>query len=262
MPTAPWRSRAVAPFLALVFGFSLPFWVIGAAGQHLARRQPINLPLSALMFICPLAAALILTYRAGGAAAAKHLFRRALDYQRIPSLHWYAPILLLMPTVMLVSYGLMRLAGRALPDPVLPWAALPILFGVFAISAASEELGWSGYLTGPLQQRWGALGAGFAIGVVWAFWHVLPWFQGDHNAAWVAWQCVTTVVLRVLIVWLFNNTSRSVFAATLFHAMINVSTYAFPNYGSGYDPTTTCVVLTAATVVIVWMWGPQGWRTR
>ena len=46
----------------------------------------------------------------------------------------------------------------------------------------------------------------------------VPLVQVGRAATWIAWWSLNTVGLRVLIVWLFNNTGKSVFAATLFHA--------------------------------------------
>jgi hypothetical protein len=41
---------------------------------------------------------------------------------------------------------------------------------------------------------------------------------------------------RVIIVWLCNNTGRSVFIAVIFHTMMNLSEYMFPNYGIALRP--------------------------
>jgi transposase len=52
-----------------------------------------------------------------------------------------------------------------------------------------------------------------------ALWHVVPLVQAHHGAAWIAWKCLETLAARVLIVWLYNNTGESLFAAFLFHAL-------------------------------------------
>lgn len=51
-------------FFALVFALALPFWVFGAAA---GLRLTPDLPLSALAFICPTVAAMILIYQQAGA---------------------------------------------------------------------------------------------------------------------------------------------------------------------------------------------------
>jgi hypothetical protein len=85
-----------------------------------------------------------------------------------------------------------------------------------------------GYAAPLLQQRRSALTTG--LGSVWALWHVIPELS-VNPPAWVAEQCFFTMVLRVLMVWLYNNTGKSVFVVILFHDMANVSEFAFPNYG-------------------------------
>ena len=72
-----------------------------------------------------------------------------------------------------------------------------------------------------------------------AIWHVVPLLQAHHGPAWIAWKGLETLAARVLIVWLYNNTGKSLFAAVLFHALSNVSVALFPNAGSHYDPAVT-----------------------
>jgi membrane protease YdiL (CAAX protease family) len=43
-----------------------------------------------------------------------------------------------------------------LPDPRVPLLAAPLLLLVFLVPAVGEEMGWTGYATDPLQDRWGA----------------------------------------------------------------------------------------------------------
>ncbi|MGB7923344.1 MAG: hypothetical protein WCF57_08870 [Pyrinomonadaceae bacterium] len=62
---------------------------------------------------------------------------------------------------------------------------------------------------------------------------------------------------RILIVWLYNNTGRSVFAASLFHAKSNVSQFSFPNFGSHYDPFLACIILTFAAGAVTFLYGPE-----
>jgi hypothetical protein len=71
----------------------------------------------------------------------------------------------------------------------------------------------------------------------------------------VFWQSLNSIGLRVLIVWLFLNTGMSIFAAVLFHTMINVSEFAYPVYGSHYDPFLTTLVVAGVVVVVALVWG-------
>jgi uncharacterized protein len=158
-------------------------------------------------------------------AGVRRLLQRIFDYKGVRPRLWYAPILLLLPVLYALSYVIMRLIGAPLPTPQSSLLTPLILFALFFISAACEEAGWSGYAIDPLQARWGALGASLIVGSAWAAVHVVPDLQGHHAWAWMAGQRCFSVVLRVLIVWLYNNTGKSVFAAILFHDMDNVSVF-------------------------------------
>ena len=76
-----------------------------------------GIPLTALAFVCPATAAAILLNRENGTAAVTYLLRRSFDYKRIRVKIWYAPIVLLPPSVMVVGYGLMGVMGITLPTP-------------------------------------------------------------------------------------------------------------------------------------------------
>jgi membrane protease YdiL (CAAX protease family) len=131
------------------------------------------------------------------------------------------------------------------------------LFLAFFVGAVSEELGWSGYVTDALQARLNALEAGILLGLVWAAWHIIQLVQLQRPPMWIAWWSLGTVAARVLIVWLYNNTGKSVFAATLFHTTINVSWQLFPNYGSHWDPRVNGLTVACAAAVVTTLWGPR-----
>jgi membrane protease YdiL (CAAX protease family) len=202
-------------------------------------------------------AAAILVYREDGMAGVTALLKRSLDFRRVRAKIWYVPIILLMPGIMVLSYLAMRLMGVALPAPQLSLVTTLMLFVVFFIAAIGEELGWSGYAIDPLQERYGALGGALMIGVVWAVWHVIPLLSAQRPLNWIAWWSLGTVASRVIIVWLYNNTGKSVFVAVLFHAMTNVTYFLFPIDGSFYDPRVTGVIMAALALVVVIGWGPQ-----
>ena len=247
--------RSPMKFFLLVFALSLPFWLAGTLTQY--RLLP-GVPVAAVMFVCPAAAAIILVCRAKKSASATALLKRAFDFKRIRSKIWYAPILLLMPSVTVLQYAWIRRMGVPLPIPQFPVAASLILALAFFVAATGEELGWSGYAIDPMQERWGALPASILLGLVWAIWHIVPLVQVHRSPAWIAWWCFGTVAARVLIVWLYNNTGKSVFAAAVFNTTINVTWQLFPIRGSYWDPRVNGVIMAiAAVVVVVVVWGPR-----
>jgi uncharacterized protein len=240
-------ERSATRFFLLVFALSAPFWVLGAASR--VELLP-GLPIGALMAVCPMAAAAVLVYRERGSRGVAELLKRSFDVRRTRANGWYALILLLMPAVMVVAYWLMRLRGVPLPVPRFPVSAVPAMLVAFFIAGACEELGWSAYATDALQARRSALETGVLVGVVWAAWHVVPLSQAHRSAGWVAWWSLGTVALRVLTVWLYDGTGRSVFAAALFHATQNLSWQLFPNRGSHYDPRFVAPLLACAAAFV------------
>jgi membrane protease YdiL (CAAX protease family) len=165
------RRRSPLTFFVLVFALSIPLWLTGAVTE--LQLLP-GLPVSALMAFCPLIAASILVHREHQAAGVTELLKRAFDDQRISAKVWYAPIILLMPGVMVLTYELMRLMGLPLPPPPFPALAALIMLLAFFAGALGEELGWSGYVIDPMQDRWNALQASMLLGLVWAAWHIVP----------------------------------------------------------------------------------------
>lgn len=186
------------------------------------------------------------------------LLKKAWDFKNIRHPYWILPALLLPPLIGLLAYISMRISGLPLPDPI-HISILMVLpfFLLFFIGDAGEELGWTGYAIDPLQARWGPLKAGLLLGVVWAIWHLIPFVQTGNPPAWIAWQSFETIAVRVLIVWLYDQSGRSVVAAILFHDMTNVSWSLFPNLGSHYDPMVTSIISWIVVLIVA-----LGWRRK
>ena len=255
MSTNMSRREFPTLFFLLVFALSIP---LSLAGTVIGLELLPGLPASSLVVtFCPLIAALILVYREDKLAGATTLLKRAFDYKRIKAKAWYIPIVLLMPGVMVLSYELLRWMGSPIPQPQFPiWAPLA-MFLPFFIAALGEELGWMGYAVEPMQDRLNALEAGLLLGVAWAAWHIIPVVQAERSPEWIAWQCLFWVTSRVLFVWLFNNTGKSVFAVAVYHVMLNLTWQLFPINGSYYDPRITALIVTFAAIIVIVLWGPR-----
>jgi membrane protease YdiL (CAAX protease family) len=150
-------NRSPLKFFLLVFALSIPFWLI----------QPRDWPITASVG-APLLAAVILVYREeGGGRGVRRILSRVFDKWRIRKRIWYVPIIFLMPLLYLLSYLVMRLMGLPFPDePYFPLLLIPLLFVLFFILAIGEEVGWIGYATDPMQERWNALPTGIILGLV------------------------------------------------------------------------------------------------
>jgi CAAX protease family protein len=252
-------ERSPLSFVVLVFALSVPLLLLG--WKYRIEILP-GLPLSAIMVVAPMAAALLLVARQSGRTAVSAHVAKSFDARRIAPKYWYLPIVLLQPVIAVASYGLMRALQMPLPSPQLSLTAAISLFALFFVAAVCEESGWSGYLIDPLQERFGALRASLILGAIWAVWHWLPLLQVGRPWDWIGWWTLGTLATRVLHTWLYNNTSKSVFGATLFHAMTNVSWQLFPNHGSHYDPHINGVLLAVSAAFVVVRWGPRTLTSR
>ena len=246
--------RPLMTFFALVIGLSIPFWLLGAATD--LQLMP-GLSVSALMGFNPMVAALILIYRDKGAAGAWSLLSRSFDFRRIKSKRWLVPTLLLMPAVSLMVYGVMRWTNMPVPPAQFQLLPALLMFVAFFIGALGEELGWSGYALEPMQDRWGALGAGMLLGLVGIAWHLIPLISIGRSPSWIAWWCLYALTFRIFIVWIYNNTGKSVFAAALFHATLNLAYLLFPVDGSHFDMRIASLVMTCIALVVIGVWGSK-----
>jgi membrane protease YdiL (CAAX protease family) len=246
-------DKSLIAYFLLTGAISLPFLLIG--GNQLPL--PIQLPASALMFVSPVIAASILTYRQSGWDGLKSFLKKAFDFRKIRHKIWLVPIFLLLPLIFFLSYVVMHLTGQPLPEPDVPLQMVPVFFLLFLIPAVCEELGWTGYALDPMQKRMGALGTAIILGLIWSLWHVIPDIQNGKAADWIFWHRLYSVGLRVLIVWAYNNTGKSVFAAIVLHIMDNVSVFLFPNYGSHYNPMFTAAIMWITVGFVVYGWGAE-----
>jgi membrane protease YdiL (CAAX protease family) len=251
-PESP--SRSPLRFFLTVVALSIPFAWLGAVTD--LQLYP-GIPVAALAFVCPVSAAALLAHRENGSAAVSALLKRAFDFRRVRAKFWYLPTVLLMPCVTAASYGLLRAMRSPLPAPRFPVPGALILFLVFLVPALGEELGWSGYALDPMQERWSALQAGLVLGVIWALWHVVAMVEAGQSPAWIAWGCLDMVATRVLMVWLYNNTGKSVFAVALYHAIANLSVKSMFPGGSYPAERTIALILAGGAAAVTIISGPR-----
>lgn len=249
-----------AAFFATTFVLAAPFYILSALAYLDILGGPGLAPLYIALFtITPIASASLLTFRGRGGEGLKSLLWRILDFKRIGNYRWYGAILLLPLLISLLSLGGSILSGADLPSGMAPLAAFPVVLSFFFVLAAGEEAGWMGYAFDPMQAQYGALRAALGLGVVWAIWHV-PFFVfmlPDVNV--FTAQVVTLVSTRVLIAWVYNNSGRSVFAATLFHAAGNALMITLPDTSAtgAFGPVVFCGLALSAAVIVTLLWGPR-----
>ena len=157
-------------------------------------------------------------------------FRSRLVTWRV-SAQWYAVALLIAPVSVFTSlFALTLFSSEFLPGIVTTTDRTSLLlFGLGAGLATGflEELGWKGFATPELLQRYGVFTSGLIVGVMWGAWHflVLLW-ASDVDAGALPLVLYLPVVLfsflppfRVLMVWVYDRT-ESLLVAMVMHASL------------------------------------------
>lgn len=246
---SPNSTKNLIPFFVIVLIISLPFYILASlVPQEMTIFMGLGLTLA------PISAGLILIYRENGSDGAKRLLKRSFDYRRITNKRWYLPILFLWPVIFISAFGVMISTGETAPDPLFPVVVAPVLFVLFFIFALFEEVGWMGYAFEPMENRWNALNASLILGVIWAIWHLPLYILAGQDPLWIAGQIISLIGIRTLIVWIYNNTGKSVFATILFHAVYNVCTLIVTSFYSstGHLITSIFIIITTFAVTILW----------
>jgi len=253
------KDRSLLNFVLLLFSLSIPLWVIGAIYdvQLFPGFKLFQLPLA-----MPAVAALILFYRESGKDGVVALLKRTYDFRNIKPRIWYLPILLIYPSISFLGYWILRLSGTSIPAPQF---SLVILLGYSTVFLMTfgEELGLTGYAIDPLQQRYSALTSGILIGLVQAGYHI-PGFiiSGYYSFDWIFWHVLYTIMGRILFVWVYNNSGKSLFSMALFHWTFGLYTILWPSTNLQkalpvYDPRNAAIIVISYVAIVTLLWGSK-----
>jgi len=252
-------ERSLPTFFVLLFGLSIPCWVLGAIYdvQIFEGLKLFQLPLA-----MPMVAAIILIYWYNGKAGAIALLKRTYDFRNFKPVKWLLPILFIYPSIGLLDYWIMRLSGTSVPAPHFSISVLLGYCTVFFMTYG-EELGLTGYAVDPMQQRFNALKSGILLGLVWAGYHI-PGFiiSGYYSFGWIFWHAIYTVATRVLFVWVYNNSGKSLFSMALFHWTFGLFWILWPQDNLQkavpfYDPRICAAIALFYVAIVTVVWGPK-----
>lgn len=261
MYTSTSSNKSPLKFFLLVFALTIPLWVIATMVK--VKGLLLDFPITDFIAVfTPLIAACILVYKEEGTIGIKRLLKRVFDFSRIRHKIWYLPVILLMPIIYLLIYGVMHLFRLPLPVGVeIPFLQNAVISVVFFIGATGEEVGYMGYAVDTMQERWSALTTAIIMGLVWAIWHYPSIIQQGHDLIWIAWATLGTVSVRILIVWLYNNTGKSLFVCILFHTIANIGRILFPKDQSHNPlvdyPDVHYSIIAIAAVIVIFLWGSK-----
>jgi membrane protease YdiL (CAAX protease family) len=216
------------------------------------------LAIGILVIAGPFVAGLAMTYFVNGRPGFRDLFARMVRW-RVGG-GWYAALLIFPILLLAVSLALSAWVSPEL-SPI--FFAPGIVMGLLAGSI--EEIGWMGFAYPMMRSKRSILRTSIYLGFLHALWHILPDFLGNYNALdghWLPYFAgffVFVMALRVLIVWVYENT-KSLLLAQLMHASstgfygILISRDVAPAHWALFA-CVYAVVLSAAAVVVVTLYG-------
>ncbi len=170
---------------------------------------------------------------------------------------WSLVALLLFPALFLISVPVSnRLSQQPIissqfPDISLALIGLVIikfLYQFFFFNATGEESGWRGFVLPRLQGRTSPLIAALVIAFFWVPFHLFAW-QAEARPIltlqfWIE-MYIGTILLSVLIVWIYNRSKGSILVAGITHAAMN-TVQAFAHFGN-----MLFLVLAVAALVVI-----------
>lgn len=171
------------------------------------------------MLLGPSMSSLVLTAVLDGRNGLVDLWQRIKHWQ--VGLSWYAIALLTVPVSTLVIFSMLS----ALISPTFG-PSFRIVLGIAGLLAGGfEEIGWTGFAAPRLLSKHDPLKAGFFLGILWAFWHMLADFSGNISnltvMEWLAWFVIYWILpltaYRILMTWVYSHT-QSVLLGQLMHA--------------------------------------------
>lgn len=221
LPTAR-PARQLVWYFALAYGLTWGAIIVYLATlsfDFAAIATEQLLVVLGLMLAGPPLAGLALTGWFDGRRGFSDLFSRFRHVRVAP--RWYAFALLPIPVVLLAV--LLPLSAWVSPHFMPTFLAFGIAAGLLA--GFFEEIGWTGFATPRLLERYSPLRAGLVLGLAWALWHGLADFAG--NAAvmgvgdWAVRMVVSWIVpltcYRILMTWAYAH-HRSLALGMLMHA--------------------------------------------
>jgi membrane protease YdiL (CAAX protease family) len=234
------KRNAVLTYFALAFAIS---WggillVIGGPGRILSTSEQFDklLPMVILAILAgPSTSGILLTALIYGSNGVSELRSRLIRWR--VGIRWYAVALLTAPLLMMSIYLMLSLLSPAfLPGIFASQDKVShLLMGLITglMAGFFEEIGWTGFAIPRLRQRCSILITGLIVGLPWAVWHILPALWLGYASGTVTDTLSTVSYLmdpflflvgfRVLMVWVYDRTGRSLLVAMLMHMSLTGS---------------------------------------
>jgi len=233
VPNSLLARHPLVSYFLFAFGFSwlmfLPGLLVYYGVLSLSTQAVRSFAIAGLLG--PILSGFIMTGVIEGWPGISRLLRRIICWR--VGLRWYLFALIGLPAVMLLATIIRPGALESLDVSAQPitLAYLNAFVGMAFIGGPLfEEPGWTGFAQPRLQQMYGPLLGGLLLGGLWALWHFPGFLIPSEEIRDIpprgtvldfAVFALALVGLRLIIIWVVNNTRDSVLMAILMHASWN-----------------------------------------
>ena len=233
VPNSLLARHPLVSYFLFAFGFSwlmfLPGLLVYYGVLSLSAQAVRSFAIAGLLG--PILSGFIMTGLIEGWPGISRLLRRIVRWR--VGLRWYLFALIGLPAVMVLATIIRPGALESLDVSAQPitLAYLNAFVGMAIIGGPLfEEPGWTGFAQPRLQQMHGPLLGGLLLGGLWALWHLPGFLVPSEDIRDIpprgtvldfAVFAFALVGLRLIIVWVVNNTRDSVLMAILVHASWN-----------------------------------------
>ncbi len=185
--------------------------------------------------MAPFIVSLIMTFSSKDRRMKKVFINRLFNLKLI-NVKMLPLFFLIMPVSVLISISISLLFGGS-PDQFRPadgfsfsTGAVPVLT-ILLLAALFEELGWRGYAFDSLESRFSTFKASLYFSILWSFWHFPLAFVKDSYQYEIFQDSfiyginffLSIIPMGFIISWICIKNRKSVFAAVLFHFIVNMS---------------------------------------
>jgi membrane protease YdiL (CAAX protease family) len=247
---ADWSPRAtLLGYTFLTYAISWSLWGIWAV------TDPGSVLIGTILFVLgglgPVASSVFLV---GASDRSVRVWLRGTFEHRLP-VRYYV-VALAIPIALLLCAAAVHVVvfdGVVTPDVLPGVLEYPLFLGFIVLFGGGlEEPGWRGYLQPALQEAYSPLTVAFAVGVVWAGWHLpLVVIPGtiQHTLP-LGLYLLQLVELSILLTWVTNRVEGSVLPAILLHAGVNALLNYYPVGGVAGATTPRGLGLLVATLTV------------
>jgi membrane protease YdiL (CAAX protease family) len=228
----PARHPLVSYFL-VAFGFSWLMFLPGPLTYYgvISLSDDVVRSFAIAGLLGPVLSGFIMTAVTEGRPGIVRLLRRMVCWR--VGIRWYAFTLAGLPIAMVIATFIRPGAAESfdisarpfLLDYLRAFVSMVLLGGPLF-----EEPGWTGFAQPRLQRLSGPLIGGLVLGGLWALWHLPGFLIPSQDVTDIPPRgtvldfivfALALTGLRLIIIWVVNNTRNSVFMAILVHASWN-----------------------------------------